>query len=70
MNRGAYPVKVARLGATDETRQNLAYWLSKTPEERIGVVWPLTLDAYAFSGSVDAESRLSRHIVRVHRRAG
>ncbi len=31
-------VKKARLGDFSEIRENLAYWLSKTPEERVGAV--------------------------------
>jgi hypothetical protein len=36
-------------------------------EERIALVWPLTVDAWAFKGERVAESRLPRHIVRVLR---
>jgi deoxyribodipyrimidine photolyase len=36
-------------------------------EERVALVWPLTLDAWAFKGEPVAESRLPRHIVRVLR---
>ena len=39
-----------------------------TPAERIGMVWPLTVDAWAFMGEDITESRLPRHIVRVVRR--
>lgn len=40
-----------------------------TPGERMGLMWQLTLDAWAFKGdSEDAESGLQRHVVRVHRR--
>lgn len=41
-----------------------------TPAERIGMVWQLTLDAWAFTGQRIAEPRLPRHIVRVYRRRG
>jgi hypothetical protein len=42
-----------------------------TPAERIGMMWQLALDAWAFMGEpVAAESRLPRHIVRVLRREG
>jgi hypothetical protein len=41
-----------------------------TPEERIGMMWQLALDAWAFTEGFDAESRLPRHIVRVLRREG
>lgn len=41
-----------------------------TPAERLAMVWPLTVDVWAFMGYDIAESRLSRHIVRVLRRKG
>ena len=40
---------------------------SATPAERLGMVWPLTLEAWGFAGDECAESRLSRHIVAVRR---
>jgi len=43
---------------------------STTPEERIGMMWELALDAWSFTEGFDAESRLPRHIVRVLRREG
>jgi hypothetical protein len=39
-----------------------------TPAERVGMMWQLALDAWAFQGSGDAESRLPRDIVRIQRR--
>ena len=44
--------------------------MNLTPSERIGLMWQVTLDAYAFVPDFDAESRLQRHIVRVLRREG
>jgi hypothetical protein len=42
-----------------------------TPGERLGLMWQLALDAWAFQGdSDDAESGLQRHVVRVRRRGG
>jgi hypothetical protein len=41
-----------------------------TPAERIGMMWQLTLDAWAFKGEAIAEPRLSRHVVRIVRREG
>ena len=40
---------------------------SSTPEERLGMMWQLTLDAWAFTGEPVAEQGLPRHIVRVLR---
>jgi hypothetical protein len=39
-----------------------------TPAERLGIMWQLALDAYAFQGAEDAESRLSRDTVHIFRR--
>jgi hypothetical protein len=39
-----------------------------TPEERLAMVWPLTLSAWSFKGDPFAESRLQRHIVHLQRR--
>ena len=40
------------------------------PADRVAMVWPLTVDVWAFMGYDIAQSRLSRHIVRVVRREG
>lgn len=38
------------------------------PAERLGMMWQLARDAWAFKGEPDhAESRLQRHVVRIHR---
>jgi hypothetical protein len=39
-----------------------------TPGERIALVWPLTVDAWAFMGEPIGESRLPRDVGRVLRR--
>lgn len=41
-----------------------------TPAERMEMMWPLALDAWAFMGEPVVEPRLPRHIVRVLRRGG
>lgn len=38
-----------------------------TPAQRLGMMWQLALDAWAFTGETVAESRLPRHVVRVVR---
>jgi hypothetical protein len=38
-----------------------------TPAERIGMVWQLTLDAWAFTDPDRAKSEFQRHVVRVQR---
>ena len=39
-----------------------------TPSERLGMMWQLALDAWAFKLEAVAEPRLPRHVVRVVRR--
>jgi hypothetical protein len=39
-----------------------------TAAERLGMMWQLALDAWAFTGKPIAEPRLPRHLVRVRRR--
>lgn len=39
-----------------------------TPADRIGMMWQLALDAWAFMGEPVAEQGLQRHIVRILRR--
>ena len=49
----------------DEGRQDVA---DLEPAERLGMMWQLARDAWAFKGgSEHAESRLQRHVVRIHR---
>lgn len=43
--------------------------LDLTPEERVAMMWPLAQSVWAVSDQAShAESRLPRHVVRVHRR--
>jgi hypothetical protein len=48
-----------------EADQNVA---ATTAAERLEMMWPLALDAWAFKGEPVVEQPLPRHIVRVHRR--
>ena len=41
-----------------------------TPAERLGMMWQLAVEGWAFKGEPVAESRLPRHAIRVVRRAG
>ena len=41
---------------------------TSTPAQRLGMMWQLALDAWAFKGESVAESRLPRHVVRVVQR--
>lgn len=38
-----------------------------TPSERIGMMWQVALDAWAFKGEPLAESGLPRHIINIQR---
>lgn len=64
MDRSTIAVRVSRL-EFQGTEKDFA---GTTPAERIGMVWPLTLEAWAFRGMTDAESRLPRHLVSIQRR--
>jgi hypothetical protein len=39
-----------------------------TPEERLMMVWPLTVQAWAFRGEDVSQGSCARHVVRVFRR--
>jgi hypothetical protein len=41
-----------------------------TPEERIGMMWQLALDAWEMKGEPVVDPRLPRHVVRVIRGKG
>ena len=43
-------------------------YVSGTPEERLALVWSLTVEVVALSRHLDAERRLQRHITRLIRR--
>ena len=62
---------------TDETRKIRIGKLSEqgqerdlqntTPAQRLGMMWQLALDAWAFKGEPIAEQRLPRHVVHIER---
>ena len=41
---------------------------NKTPQQLIGMMWQLALDAWAFKENLNAEPRLQKHIVVVKNR--
>ncbi len=43
---------------------------STTAADRLAMIWPLTLEAWAFKGERVAKSRLQRHVVHLDRRGG
>ncbi len=40
----------------------------KSPQELIGMMWRLTLNAWSFKEKLDAEPRLQRHVVVLKKR--
>ena len=65
-DRSSYPVRKRALHDQDDPKD----LEGTTAAERVGMMWQLTLDAWAFTGQPIAESRLPRHFVRVLRREG
>ena len=66
MDRSHYPTRLRRLhdDGDDEDEQ---YLRSLTQEERIAMVWTLTVQAWAFKEGRAVEPRLRRDVVRVVR---
>ena len=65
MDRKDMPVRVTTLHHADADDDE--YYARLSAEECIAMVWPMTLDAWKFSGE-PFESRLRRDIVRLFRR--
>jgi hypothetical protein len=66
VDRSQYPVHKTVLHAAEDD----SYVRSLTPGERMMMVWPLTLQAWAFKEGLVDEPRLQRHVVRVVRGRG
>jgi hypothetical protein len=66
MERATYATRLIRPGE----RQPPDDLLRTTPEERLEMMWPLAVDAWAFMGNPIDESRLQRHIVHIVRGRG
>ena len=56
-------VRITSLAAQGEDND----YAHLTPGERIGLMWQLAVDAWAFLGEDVAESRFQRHVERVIR---
>ena len=67
MDRSHLPTRVIRLKPGDSWPDDDGFAGELTVEERIDLVWSLTVDAYAFMGENLAESRLQRHVVHLER---
>ncbi|MGE0102336.1 MAG: hypothetical protein AB7H86_10865 [Blastocatellales bacterium] len=57
-------IKPLKKGETEDGNRSTAH----TPEELIGMMWQLTLDAWAFKEDIRTEPRLQRHLVVLKRR--
>jgi hypothetical protein len=57
-------VKKTSLHEPEDTPRN------QSPEQLIGMMWQLALDAWAFKDNLNAEPRLQRHVVVLKRRRG
>jgi hypothetical protein len=71
MDRSQYPTRRRRL----QDAEDHSYIRGLTMSERVMMVWPLTLQAWAFLDGMsnkekDLEPRLRRHVVRVVRGTG
>ncbi|MGQ0643729.1 MAG: hypothetical protein ACT4P6_23520 [Gemmatimonadaceae bacterium] len=63
MERRNIPVRKLWLGDEDE----LSDYYDKTPSERLAMIWPITVAAWAMAGHDISELRLSRSAVRIIR---
>ena len=63
--------QITRKLRLEDLKEDYGY-VDATPEERIGMVWPLTREVCSLSPlhAYNAEQRLQRHITRVIRREG
>jgi hypothetical protein len=60
-------IQVRKYPLHDSDDDNLK---KKSPQELLGMMWRLTLDAWSFKENLDAEPRLQRHVVVLKRRGG
>jgi hypothetical protein len=60
---------LVRKGRVSDPEMETSLWPT-TPEERLAMVWPLTVQAWAFKGVDVSQSRLPRSDLRITRRAG
>ena len=67
MERKDMPVRLTTLQQADADDDDDEYYANLSAEECIAMVWPMTLEAWKFSGE-PFEPRLRRDLVRVFRR--
>lgn len=63
MDTSRRTIRVVRRQDADQAND----YAGTTPAERLGMMWPLALDAWAFLGEPVHEPRLPRHVARVLR---
>jgi len=63
-DRSKWPVR--RVSLVEEGQE--PYLRSLSPKERVAMVWPITLQAWAFKEGLRDAPRLRRDVVRVIRR--
>ena len=56
-------IRIVRLGDNDDK----ALFATTTAGERLEMMWPLALDAWAMKGEPVDELRLPRHVVHIQR---
>jgi hypothetical protein len=65
-DRSSWPTRLGRLSEEGDDVDALAL----TPAERIEMMWPLAVNAWAFIGEDVSGSQFQRHVVRIERRRG
>ncbi len=67
MDRSHLPTRLIRMKPGDPWPDDDRLEADLSPEERVELVWTITVDAYAFKGENIAESRLQRHVEHFER---
>ncbi len=60
--------RVVRKTILTDQGEDYRYYQSLSPEQRIAMLWQLTITAWKFAHPDGFEPRLLRHVVRVERR--
>ena len=63
-DRKDYPILIVKKGEKDVDD----FLKNTTPTERLEMMWPLTVQAWAFKGEDISEQRLQRHVGRLIKR--
>jgi hypothetical protein len=66
MDRSDYPTRKRRLLDPEDSSE----FADLSPEARVAMVWPLTMQAWTFLNGLQDEPRLRRDVVRVIRGRG